>query len=153
MPGVPESESEDAFKSPLAGGFSLDSGLSPAFIEWNSALFLPSYTPPDRVGDAQYFALLGLNAGVKIQVLPIEVYGGLDGAGYDLPGGVVPHYQGLTGKIGTSIFLQPAGTHLRTGIKAEFRRTYIGEDDAGAIPDDVNTQSDVYFIGVTIGWG
>ena len=127
--------------------------ISLAFIEWNTALLLPSYTPPDRREDAQYFALLGLNAGVKIPLLPVEVYGGIEGAGYDLSGGVAPNYKGVTGKVGTNIFLQAPGTHLRTGIKAEFRRTFIGEDDAGAIPEDVTTQSDIYFLGLTIGWG
>jgi hypothetical protein len=127
--------------------------ISLVFVEWNAALFLPSYTPPDRAGDAQYNALLGLNAGVKIPVVPVEIYGGLEGAGYDLSGGVTPHYKGLTGKIGTNVFLQPPGTRLRTGIKAEFRRTYFGEDDAGALPAGVSTQSDIYFIGLTIGIG
>ncbi len=137
----------------LGTGLQLGLNVWRAFIEWNGTLFLPSYTPPDRLADGTYSSLLGVNLGFKVPVVPVEVFGGLESGGYGLSGGASPAYGGMTWKAGATVNLYLPGSSLHIGLKGEYRQMTIGEDQAGALPDGIQTRSDLYYIGIVIGAG
>ena len=137
-------------------GLEFEAGLqaSIVYVEYTAHWFLPTYTPPDRLHDAHDFSPWGVNVGVDLRPVPLEIYGGLEASGYGLSGGAGPDYSGMAWKVGTNIYLYaPASRWLRLGLKAEYRHATLGEDQAGALPAGVDTTADIYFIGLTIGNG
>ncbi len=129
-------------------------GFSRFFGEYNAYWLLPGYTPPLREQDAGYLSLMGVNAGVSLDPIPVEVYAGLEKAGYSLHGVEGADFSGITTKLGVAAYLLGGSPgSFKVGGRVEFRRMTIGSDDSGSLPASVSSHTNVVWMGVTIGAG
>jgi hypothetical protein len=142
-----------AYVSTLVGpAFTLQMGIDASlfFAEYNAVIQLPHYDETPKSRDASYYSLLGLNAGITLPILPVELYVGIEDGNYGLSGGADPDYDGPTYKAGINLHLV-RGSGPIVGLKGEYRR-FIGIfDDAGTIPQGIDTRADMYLLAITIG--
>ena len=138
----------------LGTGFQFGFGISRFFVEYNAFWLMAPYTAQDRSQDAGYLTLKGLNAGVALAPIPVEVYAGVEGGSYTLHGGGGVDYGGLTWKLGVNGYLVGGNPgSFKIGGKVEYRHMNIGSDDSGSIPGGITTQAKVIWAGLTIGAG
>lgn len=129
--------------------------LGIAFVEYNFAWLISNHTlslsldpnatnnPSNREGP--YFAPLGLNAGLIVPLLPIEPYIGIERASFGFSSSDTG-YSGVAGKIGLNILITSG-----FGLRAEYRRHFIGYDDAGKLPSDITARFNSWYVGIVGG--
>jgi hypothetical protein len=133
----------------------LGAGFGLLFVEYNinwlvsQQLFngLPDTAPSSRnPRNAGYYSLLGFQAGIRTPILPLEGFIGYERGNYGFSNGAETDYSGPTIKLGLSVFL-----HRHAGIKAEYRRMFVGSDDSGSLPSGVSTRMDALSLMMVFG--
>ena len=136
--------------------FQLGGAFGPIWVEYNASWFLPRYilsigssdspAPTATARDAVYNSLLGLNVGLRLPILPIEPYVGLESANFGLSSGSKTDFDGWTPKLGLNFFLSDS-----FGFKGEYRKMLITSDDAGSLPSGVTAGASVWYLGIVFG--
>ncbi len=129
--------------------------LSFFFIEYNFAWLMEHGTVfgdnrPPHILASSYFSYIGANFGVSLPFAPFEVFGGYENAHYSLPAGPDVTYYGGSLKVGVSAFLPSEGSKTSFGLRVEYRRSYLWDDNMGEIPSSISTHADSLFVGFTI---
>jgi hypothetical protein len=137
-------------------GFQMGGAFGILTLDYSFNWLIPSYlfrVPTDTAAgnvirdarNAYYFAPFGLNAGLSFP-LPIEPYAGIEKGWFGFSHGTGADYDATAVKAGVRFFFGP-----KVGLKAEFRRAFLGSDEAGDLPAGFSTRSDVYCVGITAG--
>lgn len=108
------------------------------------------YSANPKARDATYFAPLGGNLGLSLPYIPIEPYVGYEWGRYGLSSGAEPVYSKSGPKFGVNV-LFPFSSKGQFGLKAEYRKFSVGEDNMGPLPSNISTQIEVFSVFLTIG--
>lgn len=118
------------------------------FFEWSPTyLWVQKFAySADKTGDASYLSLLALNVGVKIPVIPLEVYVGGENGTFAFSSGSADSFGGNAIKGGVSFTFPPGKVNF------EYRRHFLNSDNGGALPSAVSTSLNTYFLTLGIGF-
>ncbi|MGE0615981.1 MAG: hypothetical protein AB7P04_10085 [Bacteriovoracia bacterium] len=117
------------------------------FLEWSPQWLMTRYGSDPRDREGSFYALTAFQAGLTLG--PIEPYVGFSSGSYSFSSGVESGFGGSGIDLGANIYL--AQDKLNLGLKAQFKRIFIGSDSAGAIPTSITTRADIYIIGFFVG--
>lgn len=128
-------------------------GLGLVFFEYNLSWLTPQHFYRDSQADSRdavYWSLFGLNAGLALPFLPVEVSAGYELGNYRLSSGTNTRFGGSTVKGGVTVFLGGQG-HGHSGLRVEYKKFYGASDDSGRLPADVNVDASIIYIGLIVG--
>jgi hypothetical protein len=114
------------------------------FVEYQLSYFPTLGNSPTR---ATYSSFWGFNLGVDVPNFPMEFYLGTESGNYDFA--AASQFSGRAFKAGAILNLgTPA--NFKYSLVGEYRRLGISSDQAGDLPFDFTTRSDIYFVGLKI---
>ncbi len=117
------------------------------FADYNISIF---ETLGDAANRARYNSYIGGNLGISVPVLPLEVYVGTELGSYSFAA-TTTAFGSTAVRLGAKFhFYNESGAVI--GACLEYRRLFIGTDQAGDLPAAYITRADVYFAGLTFGW-
>ncbi len=141
---------ESKIESPLSLGASLGLGAIFADLIFLQYRFTYLHDFQSKMNSSYYYSLGGLDLGIDVPIIPIQLYvgGELGRVRFPLAGMTYPSAKTL--KLGAEFtFLRRGPLHL--GLRAEWRRIYLGYDQEGEIPEAYSTQDDALFGSISFG--